>query len=136
MLSGSRHDPLRGPVVDARCLGGGVNAPGEELARDACKWWVPGGGAARIRRAMTERELSATDAALRERITELGVHIPCGGLRGPLQPRNPRSRWQSCPDEDSPEKWEARCLARARPLHHLLQVDGWRNVSLGMAGVR
>ena len=24
-LGGSLHDPLRGPVVDARCLGGGVN---------------------------------------------------------------------------------------------------------------
>jgi hypothetical protein len=34
---------------------------------------------------MTERKLSATDAALRERITELSVHIPCGGLRDPLQ---------------------------------------------------
>lgn len=26
-------------------------------------------------------ELSAADAALRERITELSVHIPCGGVR-------------------------------------------------------
>jgi hypothetical protein len=60
---------------------------------------------------MTERKLSATDAALRERITELSVHIPCGGLRGPLQrrsryyPDRPVT-WQSCRDEDSPEKWD------------------------------
>ena len=57
------------------------------------------------------RKLSAADAALRARITELSVHIPCGGIRGPLQ-RKSRAypdlpvRWQSCPDEDSPEKWE------------------------------
>jgi hypothetical protein len=50
---------------------------------------------------MTERKLSATDAALRERITELSVHIPCGDLRGPVH-----GRWQSCRDEDSPENWE------------------------------
>ena len=50
---------------------------------------------------MTERKLSATDAALRKRITELSVHIPCGGLRGPVH-----GRWQSCRDEDSPERWE------------------------------
>ncbi len=59
---------------------------------------------------MTERELSATDAAIRERLTELCVHIPCGGVRGPLDRRNPASvlpvRWQSCRDEDSPEKWD------------------------------
>ena len=52
---------------------------------------------------MTERQLSATDAALRERITELSVHIPCGGVRGPAERRG---RWQSCPDEDSPERWD------------------------------
>jgi hypothetical protein len=50
---------------------------------------------------MTARELSAADAALRERIRELSVHIPCGGLRGPVG-----GRWQSCRDEDSPERWE------------------------------
>jgi hypothetical protein len=60
---------------------------------------------------MTERKLSATDAALRERITELSVHIPCGGIRGPFKryrlayPPEPVT-WQSCADEDSPEKWE------------------------------
>jgi len=66
---------------------------------------------------MTERKLSATDAALRERITELSVHIPCGGLRGPLQRRSPAHlelsvRWQSCRDEDSPEKWEGFDVSR------------------------
>jgi hypothetical protein len=57
--------------------------------------------------------LSATDAALRERITELSVHIPCGGLRGPVQRRG---RWQSCADEDFPEKWEGCDVSRARDL--------------------
>jgi hypothetical protein len=62
---------------------------------------------------MNERQLSATDAALRERITELSVHIPCGGLRGPVQRRG---RWQSCADEDSPERWEGHDVSRARDL--------------------
>lgn len=56
------------------------------------------------RRDMTQRQLSATDAALRERIRELSVHIPCGGLRGPVLDRN-TVRWQSCRDEDAPERW-------------------------------
>ena len=60
---------------------------------------------------MTERQLSAADAALRERITELSVHVPCGRLRGPVQ-----ARWQSCPDEDSPEKWEGCDVSRERDL--------------------
>jgi hypothetical protein len=60
---------------------------------------------------MTERQLSATDAALRERINQLSVHIPCGGLRGPVQ-----GRWQSCADEDSPERWEGCDVSRARDL--------------------
>ncbi|GAB3035002.1 hypothetical protein H7J11_23835 [Mycobacterium bourgelatii] len=57
---------------------------------------------------MTERQLSATDAAVRERITELSVHIPCGKLRGRV-----KGRWQSCPDEDSPERWEGCDVSRA-----------------------
>jgi hypothetical protein len=56
---------------------------------------------------MTERKLTATDAALRDRITGLSVHVPCGGLRGPVH-----GRWQSCPDEDSPEKWEGCDVSR------------------------
>ena len=66
---------------------------------------------------MIERNLSAADAALRERITELSVHIPCGGLRGPLQRKSQYHphlpvRWQSCKDEDSPEKWEGHDISR------------------------
>ena len=82
-------------------------APGEEPARDRvqvvdalarrCQEW----------REMVERKLSATDAALRERITELSVHIPCSDLRGPVH-----GRWQSCRDEDSPEKWEGCDVSR------------------------
>jgi hypothetical protein len=59
---------------------------------------------------MTEPELTDTDAALRERLTELCVHIPCGGIRGPLQQKSRYHpwlpvQWQSCRDEDSPQKW-------------------------------
>ena len=59
---------------------------------------------------MVNERLSAADRALRERITELAVHIPCGQIRGPLQrSRRPHPslhiRWQSCSDEDSPQKW-------------------------------
>jgi hypothetical protein len=58
---------------------------------------------------MIERKLSATDAALRKRITELSVHIPCGQLRGPVPTTckwdHLHGRWQSCRDEDSPEEW-------------------------------
>jgi hypothetical protein len=69
---------------------------------------------------MTERKLSATDAALRKRITELSVHIPCGWLRGPV-PRiskwpHLQGHWQSCPDEDSPEKWLGCDVSRALDL--------------------
>ena len=64
---------------------------------------------------MAERKLTATDAALRERITTLSVHIPCGGLRGPLRAGN-FAPWQSCPDEDSPERWEGCDVSRERDL--------------------
>lgn len=56
-------------------------------------------------RAMVDERLSAADRALRERITELSVHIPCGRLRGPLY-RGTSILWQSCPDEDAPQEWE------------------------------
>jgi hypothetical protein len=62
---------------------------------------------------MTERQLSDADAALRERISELSVHIPCGRLRGPVQRRG---RWQSCHHEDSPERWEDCDVSSARDL--------------------
>ena len=84
-----------------------------------CKRWTPVGGVAGMARRMY-RHLSAGDAALRERITELSVHIPCGGLRGPLQRRGGASRlplrWQSCRDEDSPEVWEGCDVSRERDL--------------------
>lgn len=70
---------------------------------------------------MTDRTLSAADAALRERLTELCVHISCGGVRGPLQRRSPYYpdwpiRWQSCRDEDSPEVWAGADVSRERDL--------------------
>jgi hypothetical protein len=68
---------------------------------------------------MSDRQLSDADRALRARTTELSVHIPCGRLRGPTRPTNnpygPK-RWQSCPDEDSPEKWEGHDVSRERDL--------------------
>jgi hypothetical protein len=69
---------------------------------------------------MTERKLSATDAALRARITELSVHIPCGWLRGPVPTtykwNGVHRLWQSCPDEDSPEKWDSWDVSQALDL--------------------
>lgn len=64
-----------------------------------------------------EQQLSAADAALRERITELSVHLPCGGIRGPLQLTS-KSRpdlpvtWQSCRHEDSPQTWPGSNVSR------------------------
>ena len=58
---------------------------------------------------MTERKLSAADAALCERIVELSVHIPCGGLRGPVHGRR-----QSCGCEDSPERGEGCDVSREK----------------------
>ena len=57
-------------------------------------------------------ELSASDRAIRDRITELSVHIPCGGLRGPQRSR----RWQSCGCEDNPQKWQGYDVSRERDL--------------------
>ncbi|WP_156687402.1 hypothetical protein [Mycobacterium sp. Marseille-P9652] len=62
---------------------------------------------------MTKPELSPADAALRARITELSVHIPCGGLRGPVPSEG---RWQSCPDEDTPQLWKGYDVSRAHDL--------------------
>jgi hypothetical protein len=66
-------------------------------------------------------ELSAADAAVRARIDELSVHIPCGGIRGPIQRRSTARpdrpvRWQSCRDEDSPERWPGRDVSRVQDL--------------------
>jgi hypothetical protein len=74
-----------------------------DVRRRRCRKWLE----------MNEPQLSATDAALRQRITELSVHIPCGALRGPIYPRG---RWQSCADEDSPDKWEGHDVSQARDL--------------------
>jgi len=60
---------------------------------------------------MTGNTLSPADAALRQRITELSVHIPCGRLRGPVS-----GRWQSCLCEDAPEKWESCDVSREQDL--------------------
>lgn len=60
---------------------------------------------------MTNESLSPADAALRESITELSVHIPCGGLRGPVQRSDP-GLWQSCRHEDSPQQWEGADVSR------------------------
>ena len=61
---------------------------------------------------MTESGLSAGDVAIRQRIKELSVRIPCGELRGP----EPRWRWQSCRCEDTPEIWVGADVSRARDL--------------------
>lgn len=66
---------------------------------------------------MTITNPSATDAALRERLTELCVHVPCGGIRGPTQQRSKAYptlpvRWQSCRDEDYPERWAGHDVSR------------------------
>jgi hypothetical protein len=88
---------------------------------------------------MTERTLSVADAALRERVTELSVHIPCGGLRGPLQrksryyPELP-VKWQSCSDEDSPEKWAGEDLFQLHDLCIIcFRATAGRNVALVLA---
>ncbi|WP_235660332.1 hypothetical protein [Mycolicibacterium gilvum] len=65
--------------------------------------------------------MSAADAALRERITELSVHIPCGGLRGPVQlptrsPSDRGVRWQSCRHENHPVVWGDADVSRERDL--------------------
>lgn len=54
---------------------------------------------------MPDNIISPTDAAVRERVNVLSVHVPCGGIRGPIQ-RDTRSLWQSCRCEDHPVRWE------------------------------
>lgn len=59
-----------------------------------------------------KRPVSAADRSLRACVTELVVHVPCGGVRGPIGrlytrcgcPENLGS-WQSCPCEDEPVRW-------------------------------
>ena len=86
-------------ATTARC-------PGEERACAS----VPVVGARGRRRRngehVDEPEVSATDAAVRQRIHKLGIHIPCGQIRGPVPARILCPLlWQSCRCEDHPLKW-------------------------------
>ncbi len=66
---------------------------------------------------MDEQAVSATDAALRQRIHKLGVHIPCGQIRGPVPARTLGPRlWQSCRCEDYPLKWWGADVSREKDL--------------------
>lgn len=80
---------------------------------------------------MTERPLSAVDAAVCERVTQLSVYIPFGFVRGPVQ-----DRWQSCPDEDSPERWKGCDVSRARELCMLVRGIAGGHLAMCMAGLR
>ncbi len=60
---------------------------------------------------MDEQEVSATDAAVRQRIHKLGVHIPCGQIRGPAPGPGPRL-WQSCSCEHHPLTWSGADVCR------------------------
>ena len=62
---------------------------------------------------MTGSELTANDIALRKRITEPCVHIPCGRIRGPI---TSIGRWQSCLCEDHPQKWTDCDVSREKDL--------------------
>lgn len=53
---------------------------------------------------MSDNVISPTDAAVRKRVRVLSLHIPCGGIRGPVQ-RGTWSGWQSCRCEDHPVRW-------------------------------
>jgi hypothetical protein len=102
--------PSRQPRPTARCPRGRAGTPGVQ-AVDAR------GRRCQKRQKMTDRQLSATDAAVRARIKELSVHIPCGRLRGPVplacKWHELHRCWQSCPDEDSPETWVGWDVSRA-----------------------
>lgn len=67
------------------------------------------------RRTIYEQHVSATDAALRQRIHHLGVHIPCGRIRGPVGGFGPRL-WQSCSCEDYPLRWPTGDISEDRAL--------------------
>lgn len=66
---------------------------------------------------MTDNEITYADAALRERLHELHVHIRCGGVRGPVRrdTYGPR-RWQSCGCEDNPVRWPMADVSRQTDL--------------------
>lgn len=49
----------------------------------------------------------------RPRLTEPCVHIPCGGIRGPI---GARGRWQSCSCEPDPRAWPGCDISREKDL--------------------
>lgn len=66
---------------------------------------------------MTDDEITPADAALRERLHEFHVHIPCGGIRGPVPGGTCGPRlWQSCRCEDNPVRWPMADVSREADL--------------------
>lgn len=57
---------------------------------------------------MDDESSTLSDDALRELITELSVHIPCGVIRAPVNSR----LWQSCRHEDRPARWDGLDVSR------------------------
>lgn len=79
------------------------------------------------------RPVSGADAALRATLTELVVHLPCGGVRGPIGRIYARCDcavndgvWQSCSCEDEPVRWLRCDVSR--------EVDLCRLCARGIAG--
>lgn len=97
-----------------------------------------------VRRRRTVRTMpsnSPTDAALRRRLTELCVHIPCGGIRGPIQRPALCSQISRAmavlPRRGLPRRsGGTRRLPALRPVRHLLPGDRRRLLPLGLAGVQ
>lgn len=64
---------------------------------------------------LADNIISTTDAAVRKRVEVLSVHVPCGGIRGPIQ-RGTWPGWQSCRCEDRPVRWQWADVSRAYDL--------------------
>jgi hypothetical protein len=62
---------------------------------------------------MPDDIVTPTNAAVRERLVELSVHVPCGGIRGPV---TRGGLWQSCRCEDHPVRWDRADVSRAYDL--------------------
>ncbi|MEW5812518.1 MAG: hypothetical protein AB1925_24095 [Actinomycetota bacterium] len=60
---------------------------------------------------MPDHIITPTDAAVRRRVDALSVHIPCGGIRGPVR-RGEQPLWQSCRCEDHPVRWDGVDVSR------------------------
>jgi hypothetical protein len=86
---------------------------------------------------MIERRLTPNDAALRRRIKELSVHVPCGRLRGPLPRVHPESPIHSLGRHSimngisvqggqSPEVTAAQIERLARFARDQRQLDDWQ----------